>query len=123
MKFKMTIVGKGFANMKTCAKAISIDVDCTANPDLANNEDIFHLKKIYATHSDYAAEIYFKSILRLPNAYKQCIGKKMFGHKLNINKDDFERILLGVYTKDKDYNKRPLSKFCSDIARQQRLIP
>lgn len=123
MKFKMTIVGKGFANMKTCAKAISIDVDCTANPDLANNEDIFHLKKIYATHSDYAAEIYFKSILRLPNAYKQYIGKKMFGHKLNINKDDFERILLGVYTKDKDYNKRPLSKFCSDIARQQRLTP
>lgn len=123
MKFKMTIVGKGFANMQTCAKAISIDVDCTANPDLANNEDIFHLKKIYSTHTDYAAEIYYKSILRLPNVYKQYIGKKMYKHGLNINKADFERLLLGVYTQEKDYKKRPLSKFCSDIARQKKLIP
>lgn len=123
MRFKMSIVRKGFANMQTCAKAISIDVDCTANPDLANNEDIFHLKKIYATHTDYAAEIYYKSILRLPNVYKQYIGKRMYSHGININKKDFERLLLGVYTQEKDYSKRPLSKFCSDIALQRHLIP
>lgn len=123
MKFKMTIVGKGFANMRTCANAISIDVDCTACPDLANNEDIFHLKKIYATHTDYAAEIYYKSILRLPNVYKQYIGRKMYSHGININKEDYERLLLGIYTQEKDYRKRPLSKFCSDLARQQHVIP
>ena len=123
LRFKMSIVRKGFANMQTCAKAISIDVDCTANPDLANNEDIFHLKKIYATHTDYAAEIYYKSILRLPNVYKQYIGKRMYSHDININKKDFERLLLGVYTQEKEYRKRPLSKFCSDIALQWHLIP
>lgn len=123
IKFKMIIAGKGFANMQTCAKAISIDVDCAANPDLANNEDIFHLKKIYATHTDYAAEIYYKSVLRLPNVYKQYIGKKMYSHGLNINNTDFERLLLGVYTQEKNFRKRPLSKFCSDIAKQRRLIP
>lgn len=123
MKFKMSIVGKGFTNMQTCAKAISIDVDCTAYPDLANNENIFHLKKIYATHTDYAAEIYFKSILRLPYVYKQYIGKKMYDHGLNISKNDSERLFLGVYTQEKDYRKRPLSKFCSDIAHQRHMIP
>lgn len=123
MKFKMTIVGKGFANMKTCAKAISIDVDCTANPDLANNEDIFHLKKIYATHSDYAAEIYFKSILCTPNVYRRYIGNKMAAKGMTYNDADFERLLIGNYTQEEDFHKRPLSKFCADIARQRKLIP
>ena len=123
MKFKMNISGKGFADLRTCAKAISIDVDCTANPAMANNEDIFHLKKLYATHTDYAAEVYYKSILRTPQEYKQFIGDKMIAHGMKYTDEDFERLLLGIYTKEEDYQKRPLSKFCADIARQKKLIP
>ena len=123
LKFKMAITGKGFADLRTCAQAISIDVDCTANPALAHNEEMFHLKKIYATHTDYAAEVYYKSILRTPQAYKQYIGKKMFAHGMMYNDADFERLLLGNYTKEGDYQKRPLSKFCADIAKQRNLIP
>lgn len=123
MKFMMAITSKGFADLRTCAQAISIDVDCTANPALANNEDIFHLKKLYATHTDYAAEVYYKSILRTPQAYKQYIGKKMIANGMRYNDADFERLLLGNYTKEEDYHKRPLSKFCADIARQRKLIP
>jgi len=123
LKFKMAITGKGFADLRTCAQAISIDVDCTANPALANNEAIFHLKKLYATHTDYAAEVYYKSILRTPQAYKKYIGKKMLAHGMKYNDADFERLLLGTYTQEEDYHKRPLSKFCADIARQRKLIP
>ena len=123
LKFKMAITGKGFADLRTCAQAISIDVDCTANPALAHNEEMFHLKKIYATHTDYAAEVYFKSILRTPQAYKQYIGKKMIAHGMMYNDADFERLLLGNYAKEGDYQKRPLSKFCADIAKQRNLIP
>lgn len=122
MKFKMAITGKGFADLRTCAQAINIDVDCTANPALANNEEIFHLKKLYATHTDYAAEVYYKSILRTPQAYKQYIGKKMIAHGMKYNDADFERLLLGTYTREEDYNKRPLSKFCADITKQRKLI-
>ena len=123
LKFKMSITGKGFADLRTCAKAISIDVDCTAYPALSNNEAIFHLKMLYATHTDYAAEVYYKSILRTPQAYKKYIGKKMMEHGMKYNDADFERLLLGNYTKEGDYHKRPLSKFCADIARQSNLIP
>lgn len=123
LKFKMTITGKGVADLNTCAQTISIDVDCTANPALANNEDIFHLKKLYTTHTDYAAEVYYKSILRTPHSYKQYIGKKMIAHGMKYSDADFERLLLGTYTREEDYHKRPLSKFCADIARQRKLIP
>lgn len=123
LKFKMSISGKGFANLETCAKAISIDVDYSANPSLAINEDIFHLKKLYSSHTDYAAEIYFKSILRMPQVYKRVIGKKMIAKGMKYTDDDFRRFLLGVYIKEEEFHKRPLSKFCSDIARQNHLIP
>ncbi len=91
-KFKMSIAGKGFADLRACAKAISIDIDCSANPAMANNEDIFHLKKLYATHTDYAAEVYYKSILRTPQAYKQFIGKKMIAHGMKYSDAGFERL-------------------------------
>lgn len=123
MKFNMSIASKGFADLKTCAQAIRIDVDCTANPALVNNVDIFHLKKLYATHADYAAEVYFKSILRTPQAYKRYIGKKMIDRGMKYNDADFGRLLIGNYTREEDYCKRPLSKFCADIAKQRKLIP
>lgn len=123
MKFQMAITGKGFADLQQIGKAITIDLDCSAYPDLANNEAIFHLKKIYAEHTDYAAEVYYKSILRSPKSYMKFIGDKMATQGVAFNQDDYERILLGVYTNDKDFHKRPLSKFCADIARQRKLIP
>ena len=123
LKFKMSISGKGFSNLDTCANAISIDTDCSNNPAMANNENLFHLKELYSAHTDYAAEVYFKSILRTPSVYKRFIGKKIINKGLNYNTKDFERILLGTYTNEMDYHKRPLSKFCADIARQNNLIP
>lgn len=51
------------------------------------------------------------------------IRDKLATHGMAFNQDDYERILLGVYTNDKDFHKRPLSKFCADIARQRKLIP
>lgn len=122
LKFMMNITGEGFANMLTCAKAISIDVDCTACPDLANNEKIFHLKKLYNTHTDYAAEIYYKSLICAPS-YRKSIEKIMANNEMNFNMEDFERILLSVYTNEDEYHKRPLSKFCTDLAKQNKLIP
>lgn len=123
MKFKMSVAGKGFADLRTCAKAISIDIDCTTNPALDNNEDLFHLKKLYATHTDYAAEVYYKSILSTPNVYRKYVAKKLTNNGLKHNDVDFERLLLSIYTKEEDFHKRPLSKFCADIARQSKLIP
>lgn len=123
LKFKMSISGKGFANLDTCAKAISIDFDCSSNQGLANNASIFHLKTLYSSHTDYAAEVYYKSILRMPQVYKRVIGKQMIAMGMKYTDDDFRRLLLGVYTKEEEFQKRPLSKFCYDIARQNNLIP
>ena len=120
IKFKMKIEKKGFTNLDTCAKAIKIEVD-TPNPALAANEQLFHIKKLYETHTDYAAEVYFKSILRFPQSYWDAIGDRFAEVGLAPTKENMKRLVTGVYTEEKDYHKRPLSKFVADIAKDEGL--
>lgn len=116
LKFRMKIEKKGFTNLDTCAKAIKIEIE-TPNPALAANEQLFHIGKLYATHTDYAAEMYFKSILRFPQTYWNAIGERFEQLGLAPTKEDMNRLITGVYTDEKDYHKRPLSKFLTDIAK------
>lgn len=118
LKFKMKIEKKGFTNLDTCAKAIKIEIT-TPNPALAANEQLFHIGKLYDTHTDYAAEVYFKSILRFPQSYWNAIGDRYARLGLAPTKEDMERLLTGVYTNEKSYHKRPLSKFVSDISKDE----
>ena len=39
----------------------------------------------------------------------------------NVDKHDLERIAYGVSTDEKDFHKRPLSKFCADIIKQEKI--
>lgn len=121
LKFSMSIKGKGFANLDTCAKAIKITVETPDNA-MAANKEIFHLEDIYATHTDYAAEVYYKSILRMPQSYWQGIRQLSGRHKLGLTEADERRLALGVYANEKEYGKRPLSKFVSDLAKDESLI-
>lgn len=120
LKFKMKIEKEGFTNLDTCAEAIKIQVE-TPNPALEANEQLFHIAKLYETHADYAAEVYFKSILRFPQTYWNAIGKRYAELGFTPTKEDMERLVTGVYTNEKNYYKRPLSKFVSDIAKDEGL--
>ena len=68
-----------------------------------------------------AAEVYFKSILRFPQTYWNAIGKRYAQLGLAPTREDMERLVTGVYTNEKNYYKRPLSKYVSDIAKDEGL--
>lgn len=123
MSFKMKIKsGTKFLNLDTCAEGIEIDLDTTANPDLDNNASIFHLKTIYNTHTDYAAEVYYKYALRLNGTYLKATKETLKKRKMQLTTNDIRRLQLGFYTDEKDFNRRPLSKFLADIAKQYGLL-
>ena len=121
LKFKMRIEREGFTNIDTCAKAIKIDVE-TPHAALAANVRLFHLSQLYESHTDYAAELYFKKILRLPQAYWDAIELRFAGAEIRLTQKEMDRLVTGVYTDEKDYHKRPLSKFLADIAKEEGLI-
>lgn len=110
IKFHVDIKGHGFADMNTCANAISIKV--TYNKDeMKNNARIFHIEELYNSHTDYAAEMYFKSQLRRSEAYKTFVSKA----DIDISSEDLHRMIFGFFSKSEDFNKRPISKFCKDL--------
>ncbi len=83
----------------------------------------FRLTGIYHRHTDIVEEIYMTAY-----AYKNK-GKEALldlvnenGRKIFNSKEEIERLLLKNFTLEEDINKRPLSKFMQDMAKQSGLI-
>lgn len=121
LKFKTNIRRKGFLNLLTCADAVDVSIDTKALPDMNNNCKVFHLKEIYNHHKDYMAEMYYKYNMMKTPAYKK-FASEMLGMKAKrdpwknrLYKSDWDRIIFGVYTEEKDFHRRPMSKFCMDM--------
>lgn len=121
--FNMKITGSEFANIDKCSEGISISVDTSSDTRLSANEKIFHLEKIYNSHRDYAAEIYYKYKLKQNGVYLDATKQILRKHKMGLTQDDIYRLQLGAYVNESDYSKRPLSKFIADLARKHGLIP
>lgn len=121
LKFKMRVTGGNILNLDHCAQGISISVDTSKNPAMANNEEMFHLGQIYQTHADYAAEIYVRKVMKENGKYLQAT-KGMLKPHINLTNDDVRRIQNGFYTNPNDFSKRPLSKFRTDLAKDAGLL-
>jgi hypothetical protein len=82
-------------------------------------QDILNIKEIHDTQKDIVAELIIKS--QIYNESFKNILQKNFS-KLSLNQNDFDRVIVGNYTKDKEIHKRPFSKMTMDIAKQLGLI-
>ncbi|MCS2434829.1 hypothetical protein NXY48_00730 [Bacteroides ovatus] len=78
---------------------------------MENNARIFHLEELYNSHTDYAAEMYFKNQMIHSEAYRKFVSD----FKLDISSEDWHRMIFGFSDKVEDICKRPISKFCKDI--------
>lgn len=82
-------------------------------------QDAFSIKEIHDTQKDIIAELIIKN--QIYNESFKNILQKSFS-KLSLCQNDFDRVIVGNYTKEKDIHKRPFSKLTMDIAKQLGLI-
>ncbi|MCQ2755115.1 MAG: hypothetical protein MJ231_08760 [bacterium] len=124
LHFFAHIKNSSIFSLSSFENGIDIDVDVQSNApaNLSNNITAFHLQEIYRTHKDFVAELYVKSKLKMNQAYARSIMRYYKGRSFRLTASDQKRLITGVYTDEKDYGKRPLSKFCTDIAKQFGLI-
>lgn len=122
LTFKADVPKKGFLNLKTIESAISIKLDTSQCPDMANNVEVFNLMALYNTHLDYASEVYYKYMKMKTKAYRDFVRRITQPSKdscKNIVKQmtekDLERVILGIYSDPVDQARRPLSKFLFDL--------
>lgn len=110
MKFHLDINGDNFLDMDICADAISVKVTYDEKK-MENNARIFHLQELYNSHTDYAAEMYFRHQMIRSDPYKKFVSN----YHLKMSSKDWHRMILGFSNEEEDICKRPLSKFCKDI--------
>lgn len=121
IKFETIITRGTVIDLDHCAESIKIRVAYMGTRNLSKNIEVFNLESLYNSHTDYVAEMYFKYCKIKTRHYKKYVKnifskvrKGRFGFK-TLTMDDWNRIVFGVYTDDKDFGKRPMSKFCEDI--------
>lgn len=82
-------------------------------------QDSFHIKEIHDTQKDIISELIVKNQI-YNESFKDTLQKSF--SKLSLSQNDFDRVIVGNYTKEKDIHKRPFSKMTMDIAKQLGLI-
>ncbi|MEW4353520.1 HNH endonuclease [Streptococcus pneumoniae] len=70
---------------------------------------LLDLHNLYQIHSDFVLDTILKKIF-IPEHYLNEIN-----NIIPLSDSDIDRLFTGVYTAEKDYHKRPLSKLISDI--------
>lgn len=82
-------------------------------------QDSFAIREIHGTQKDIISELIIKNQI-----YNESFKKTLKNNfsKLSLSQNDFDRVIVGNYTKDKDIHKRPFSKMTMDIAKQLGLI-
>lgn len=83
-----------------------------------NHEKKFHINDIYSQHKDEVAEMLLK-VRKNRDSYRKGI-EVISG--LFMDKHDVDRFILGAYTREQDFLRRPLSKMKTDIGIQLKLI-
>lgn len=91
-----------------------IEVECKPKKgeDISACDSWFHLSAKYSVHKDIVKEVFDKA-QQYPY-YKNELNFQF----LNADRSYLLRLLLGVYTEEKDYVKRPMSKFVNDLWEQ-----
>jgi hypothetical protein len=100
---------------------IKIDFHDTSNKIAGQKslQDVFNIKEIHDTQKDIVAELILKNQV-YNQSFKETLQRSF--SKLSLNQNDFDRVIIGNYTEDKDIHKRPFSKMTMDIAKQLGLI-
>lgn len=113
--FETTFSDGRLLSLKECAKGIRINLKC--EPCMEGNKLEFNLQELYDSHKDYAAELYQIAQMRTKQQYYRFIKNSLEKHGRKVSKEEIDRIKIRTYTNPEDFNKRPLSKFMNDIAK------
>lgn len=90
--------------------------------EVENYDKEFHLTGIYQRHTDIVKEIYEKAYAYKEGGKEALLKLEKNGKKIFNDEKQIQRMLLANYTIDVDINKRPLTKFMQDMARNSGLI-
>ncbi len=121
LTFRLRVKNAAVTSLTTLANGLSLKL-IEKHPNMRSNIDILNLEELYQHHTDYAAELYFKWLLKATRVYRTSVKGILRRQGINLSDDDIKRIIVGNYIREQDFANRPLSKMMHDIARELGLI-
>lgn len=115
VEYRLRIKNANVTSLDALASGLSFKMLAKV-PGMQSNIDVFNLKDLYQHHTDYAAELYYKGLMKANHLYRSSLKGILRRKGIVLSDDDIKRIIVGNYVREKDYGKRPLSKMMHDVA-------
>ena len=121
LEFRLKIKNANITSLENLASGLSFKL-IPKHPNMRNNINALNLDALYQHHTDYAAELYFKSIVKATHIYRASLKSILNRKGITLSDDEIKRIIEGNYVREADFGKRPLSKMMHDVATELGLI-
>lgn len=123
-KFKINDTAhlKLLLGMKVPENDIQVSLTNLYSQKVKNQNSFTFIAEIYKRHTDIVKEIYQKAYAYRNGGKDALMNLEHDGQRLFADENELEWMLLANYIQTSDINKRPLSKFMQDIARQAGLL-
>lgn len=121
MEFRLRVKNANVTSLDKLASGLFIKL-VTKQPNMQKNIDSLNLSGLYQHHTDYAAELYFKWLVKATHIYRTSMKGLLRKQGITLTDDDIKRVIVGNHVKEADFGKRPLSKMMHDVAKELGLI-
>ena len=100
-------------------ESMEIKLEYLADEFIKEDMEILEMEMLYQIHKDRVIELFKQRIIYDENYIEQI---KQGYPELFEKEGDIERLITGAYIDEREYGKRPLSKFIADISKEIGLI-
>lgn len=121
MEFRLRVKNANVTSLDKLASGLSLKLKAL-RPDMQKNIDSLNLSGLYQHHTEYAAELYFKWLVKATHIYRTSMKGLLRKQGIVLTDDDIKRIIVGNYVKEADFDKRPLAKMMHDVSKELGLI-
>ena len=121
VSFRLRIKNNNITSLDTLASGLSFKM-LAKKMGMQSNIDVLNLEDLYQHHTDYAAELYFKGLVKANHLYRTSLKGILRRKGIVLSDDDIKRIIVGNFVSELDYAKRPLAKMMHDVAEDLELI-
>lgn len=113
--FRLRIKNANVTSLDKLASGLSFKM-LAKKQGVQSNIDVLNLEDLYQHHTDYAAELYYKGIVKANHLYRSSLKSILRLKGIELSDDDIKRVIVGNYVREKEYGKRPLAKMMHDVA-------
>jgi hypothetical protein len=100
LQFRLKVKNVNLTSLEKMAEGLSLKT-IALKSDMKSNIKVLNLEELYQHHTDYAAELYFKSLVKATCVYRTSLKGILRRNGVVLTDDDIKRVIVGNYVQRK----------------------